>query len=242
MLSHTELAVGFVAEGLRLSGILHLPDKNPLAVVVGCHGLMANKNSPKQIELARACTTIGMAYFRFDHRGCGQSDGIFERDTTLENRQSDLTAAVHAVENAVGKNTPIGLFGSSLGGTVCLATACRLSPFAIVTLAAPVQSRSIQLPEDSPQSLNNEIGRNRLAFNIAETMGAIHHILVVHGGNDETVPVENADIIYRIADQPKKRLILKGGDHRVSDTAQQKIFVQATVQWFKDCYQNLSKK
>jgi esterase/lipase len=142
----------------------------------------------------------------------------------------------------VGKDAPIGLFGSSLGGTVCLATACRLSPFAIVTLAAPVQGRSIHMPEDSPQSLKNEIGRNRLTFNIAGTMGAIHHILVVHGGSDETVPVENADILYRMADQPKKRLILNGGDHRVSNIALQKIFVQATVQWFKACYQNLSKK
>ena len=29
--------------------------------------------------------------------------------------------------------------------------------FAMVTLAAPVQSRSIRIPEDSPQSLTNEI-------------------------------------------------------------------------------------
>jgi len=137
MLKNTEQAIGFFAEGLKLSGVLHLPTSAPLAVIVGCHGLMADKNSPKQVELARCCNAIGMAYFRFDHRGCGESEGLFEQDTTLKNRESDLTAAVHAVQTALAKDMPIGLFGSSFGGTVCLKTAGSLSLFAMATLAAP---------------------------------------------------------------------------------------------------------
>ena len=242
MMKNKHQSIDFVADGLNLSGVLHLPACRPLAVIVGCHGLMADKNSPKQIELAVRCTGIGMAYFRFDHRGCGQSDGIFDRDTTLENRKSDLAAAVHAVRDAFGKNMSVGLFGSSLGGTVCLATASTLSPFAIVTLAAPVKSRSIHLPEASPESLKHEIGKNMLTFDIVAEMKAIDHILVVHGSKDETVPVENADTIYGLAGEPKKRLILTGGDHRISNTALQKRFIQAAVQWFKDCFWNWHNK
>jgi fermentation-respiration switch protein FrsA (DUF1100 family) len=59
---------------------------------------------------------------------------------------------------------------------------------------------------------------------------------VVHGSDDETVPVENAGTIFELAGKPKKRLLLDGGDHRISDTALQKQFIQATVQWFKECY------
>jgi alpha-beta hydrolase superfamily lysophospholipase len=236
MPNNRQRSIIFIAEGLELSGVLHLPAGQPTAVIVGCHGLMADKNSPKQIELARGCTDIGMAYFRFDHRGCGQSDGVFNRDTTLENRISDLTAAVHTVQETFGKTMPVGLFGSSLGGTVCLATAFKLVPFAIVTLAAPVKSRSIRMPESSPESLKQEIGSTGLTFDIAAEMAAIHHILVVHGSDDETVPVENAGTIFELAGKPKKRLLLDGGDHRISNTALQKQFIQATVQWFKDCY------
>ena len=172
MLKKKQRSIEFVADGLNLSGVLHLPASQPLAVIVGCHGLMADKNSPKQIELARSSTDIGMAYFRFDHRGCGQSDGVFNRDTTLENRKSDLSAAVHAVQEAFGKTMPVGLFGSSLGGTVCLATAFKLAPFAIVTLAAPVKSRTIHMPEGSPESLKHEIGSYGLTFDIVAEIAA----------------------------------------------------------------------
>jgi len=228
-------ALSFVADGLQLSGVLHLPARKPLAVVVGCHGLMADKHSPKQIALAKRCTAIGMAYFRFDHRGCGESDGAFELDTTLENRRSDLMAAVHALHRSLGENMPIGLFGSSLGGTVCLTAAGSLRPFAIVTLAAPVQGRSIQLPEHSPTSLKEELFQNRMIFDITAAIEGIHHILIIHGSSDETVALENTHRIYNLARDPKKRLILKHGDHRISRKAHQDRFLREAAQWFLDC-------
>jgi esterase/lipase len=135
----------------------------------------------------------------------------------------------------MGKKMPVGLFGSSLGGTVCLTAASGLSPFAIVTLAAPVESRSIRMPEESPESLKNEIGGKRMTFNIGGLMTAIHHILVVHGSSDETVSVENARTIYRMAGEPRKKLILNDGDHRISNRTHQEIFIQAALKWFVDC-------
>jgi alpha-beta hydrolase superfamily lysophospholipase len=229
-------SVSFVSEGLVLAGALHLPAHQPKGSIVGCHGLLADKNSPKQIELARRCTAEGMAYFRFDHRGCGQSQGVFKTDTTLENRNSDLIAAVRAVHEALGEYLPIGLFGSSFGGTVCLTAAPKVRPFAIVTLAAPVQSQSIRIPEDSPQSLNTEIAECRLTFDIMTKVASLHHILVIHGEDDEIVAVENAHRIYNLASYPKKQLILTGGDHRISMKCHQEHVMRQTVQWFLDCY------
>ena len=72
----------------------------PAPLVVGCHGLLSDRRSPKQTALAGACQRQGMAYFRFDHRGCGESEGRLEEHTTLEARCSDLlsraTAGLHA--------------------------------------------------------------------------------------------------------------------------------------------------
>jgi alpha-beta hydrolase superfamily lysophospholipase len=228
----------FSVHGLKLSGVLHLPAGKPLCAIIGSHGLMADKSSPKQIELARQCTSIGMAYFRFDHRGCGESEGDFEKDTTLDNRCADLLAAAEAVGNALGKTLPMGLFGSSFGGTVCLMASRGVSPFSVVTLAAPVRSCAIKVPSDSPNSLKNEISGRGLDFDIGEHIQSIRHILVVHGSHDEIVCVDNAQMIYRHASEPKKKLILKDADHRISKKTHQKVFIQNTVQWFSECYEN----
>jgi fermentation-respiration switch protein FrsA (DUF1100 family) len=238
MLTDTEQSVSFVSEGLTLSGVLHLPMARPLAVIIGCHGLMADKNSPKQIELARNCTAAGMAYFRFDHRGCGESEGVFEKQTTLENRSADLIAAARTAKKAIGTGTPIGLFGSSLGGTVCLVASHRVNPFAMVTLAAPVETKSIRIPPGSPASLKDELLANRLIFDITDRIRTIHHLMVIHGSGDETVPVANAQILYRLAKRPKKKIIFKNGDHRISKPAHQERFLEAAVQWFTTCYRD----
>lgn len=231
-----EQPVTVTVQGLKLSGVLHLPPEKPPAVIVGCHGLMADKSSPKQVALAKRCTDAGLAYFRFDHRGCGESEGSFEKDTTLENRVMDLVAAVGTIRGILGKRLPVGLFGSSLGGTVCLMASSEIAPFAVVTLAAPVRSRSIRIPENSPESLTQETLENKLRFDIVATMESIDHILVVHGGNDETVAVENASWIYKHTRDPKALLILENADHRISDTPNQKRFMESTVQWFSDCF------
>ena len=219
-----EYQLYFQVDGLKLAGTLHLPEHSPIALIVGVHGLMADQNSPKQIALASHLTTIKMAYFRFDHRGCGASEGGFNEQTTLLNRRSDLIAAIHRAQKVVGNAMPVGLFGSSLGGTVCLTAVKQVAPFAMVTLAAPVQSRSIQLPDDSPDSLKDEIMGRQLTFNIADKLQSIHHILVIHGSADKTVPIENAHTIYRLSTQPKQQIILKNGDHRVSEPSHQKVF------------------
>ncbi len=83
-------AISFHSDGLILKGTLHLPTVDHPPVVIGSHGLYSNQDSPKQIALARACNTLGMAYFRFDHRGCGSSQGEFDPVTSLAARCTDL--------------------------------------------------------------------------------------------------------------------------------------------------------
>ena len=131
--------ISFSADGLKLSGVLHLPADSRPPLVVGAHGLLSSASSPKQIALAHQCNHLGIAYFRFDHRGCGNSEGNFDLITSLEGRCKDLVAAVEAV-NAELDTRGLGLFGSSMGGTVCLSAAEDLAADAVVTFAAPIRS------------------------------------------------------------------------------------------------------
>ena len=120
--------ITFLSDGLALKGTLHLPPSDKPPIVIGLHGLYSSQESPKQIALARACNALGLAYLRFDHRGCGRSQGEFEKVTSLAARCRDLKSAIETVKAWPDTSDQIGLFGSSMGGTVSQsprATTCR---------------------------------------------------------------------------------------------------------------------
>jgi alpha-beta hydrolase superfamily lysophospholipase len=224
--------ISFSAEGLKLSGVIHLPpDKRP-PLVVGSHGLLSSGISPKQIALAGQCNRLGIAYFRFDHRGCGNSEGEFDRVTSLEGRCRDLVAAVEAIKGEIDTEGRLGLFGSSMGGTVCLNVAGDLAADAVVTFAAPIRSdlKGSQL-ELSRSEIVFDAARRR--FDITQRLAAISNILVFHGDADDVVPVDHAREIYSLVDQPKQIIIQKQGDHPMSNSAHQKEFVREAALWFK---------
>jgi alpha-beta hydrolase superfamily lysophospholipase len=224
--------ISFSADGLKLRGVLHLPAGRRPPLVVGSHGLLSSSSSPKQIALAHACNLMGIAYFRFDHRGCGPSEGEFDVVTSLEGRCKDLVAAVEAIKTNIDTVGRLGLFGSSMGGTVCLSAAGRLAAAAVVTFAAPIRSdlQGSQL-EMSRTEIVFDAARRR--FDITERLSGIGNILVFHGDADEVVPVSHAREIYRLARRPKQIIIQQRGDHPMSNAVHQKEFIREASLWFK---------
>lgn len=230
----------FLNEGYRLEGHLHLPRRKKPSVVIGSHGLLATQDSPKQIALAHACNLKGMGFFRFDHRGCGQSEGGESERFSFEARCRDLLKACETMREIEETGDAVAVFGSSLGGAVACRVSSILKPKAIVTFAAPV---SIDCIFDSIQkhSVPMELPRSflkSLAFDNQEYLSHIQNIMVVHGDNDEVVPVSEALKIFRIAGNPKKLMIQKNGDHRMSSKTHQDEFVQAVAEWFNKGFEN----
>ena len=110
----------FTVDGFTLKGTLHLPGCPMPHLVVGSHGLEGSMSSAKQTLLSKVLPANNIAFFRFDHRGCGDSQGSFIKDTNLEKRTKDFCAAVaHVLEMKVTSNR-IALFGSSMGGATCI--------------------------------------------------------------------------------------------------------------------------
>ncbi len=230
------VALKFHSQEYLLNGTLHLPENRNPPVIIGVHGLAANGDSPKQIALALACNALGMAFFRFDHRGCGQSEGVFEEVTSLESRCRDLSDAAKLLSSREDLGERLGLFGSSMGGTTVLASADELSARASVVFAAPTRGSSIVREParlNEHQRLSPEFYDRHINFDIEERLGDLHHILVMHGEKDEIVPMENAHRIYRRAGNPKELIIQEGGDHRMSDPLHQKPFIETTSRWFE---------
>jgi alpha-beta hydrolase superfamily lysophospholipase len=219
----------FAADGYRLAGWLHHPGTPGFAVVVGAHGLESDAGSAKQRALADACVSRGIAYLRFDHRGCGHSEGDFVAVTTMAGRVADLGAAVDVARRMPGADGRIALFGSSLGAAVCMAAAEALKPAAMVLFAAPVRRRTIA--GASLRGLGGVSGGS-LDFDLGGELAHLHHLLVVHGTDDAVVPVADAREIFAAADDPKRLLLQPGGDHRMSNPIHQAVFVTEAVKWF----------
>lgn len=229
----------FMSDGFRLRGVLHRPDstQNP-PVVVGSHGLFSDGNSPKQIALAEALNRLGIAFFRFDHKGCGQSEGGIDEVAGLDGRCRDLINAVQTLGEQGELGGPLGLFGSSMGGAVCLSTAAELNVAALVVLATPVRIISdgeamtaIQRSANG-SAIDSIFYRRNLTFDLSDRLPALHHVLIIHGEADEVIPAANAHEIHQNAQAPKKLILQKGGDHRVSDPVHQKEFIIETTAWF----------
>ena len=231
----TEETIAFAADGIRLHGTLHLPETPDPPVVIGAHGLLSTGDSPKQRALAERLNRCGIAFFRFDHRGCGQSQGIFSDVTTFEGRRRDLAAAIQAIFSRISPDCPLGLFGSSMGGAVCLAMVGEYDVRAVVTLAAPVRLSSIRVPPsyETDPALTG-MNPRQMEFDISSRLDRIKNILIFHGDNDQVVPFGNAEEIFEKTGQPKKLVRLDSADHPLSDPMHQEVFMTKSVQWFKN--------
>jgi uncharacterized protein len=224
----------FFSDGYRIEGHLHMPSRKKPPVVIGSHGLFATQDSPKQLALAHACNLFGMAFFRFDHRGCGQSEGGEPERISFEARCRDLFQACETMKKREDISDAVALFGSSLGGAAACRVSAMIQPKALVIFAAPLNSQCIL---DSMQNHHAPIKHSlpffeRLSFENEKYLSYIHNVLVIHGENDEVVPVSEAYKMYRFVGNPKKLMIQKNGDHRMSSKVHQDEFVHMAAQWF----------
>ena len=229
--------VEIAADGFKLRGTLHLPAALHPRIVVGCHGLLSDRRSPKQVAMAMVCNRLGMAYLRFDHRGCGDSDGRLEEVTSLEARASDVLHAIDHLTTRPDLGGPVGLFGSSLGGAVCLRVAARSEIAALVTFAAPVRSRPLK--RDSRRPIGT-LANARMAsvlkeeFDLGGELARIRNILVVHGEADDVVPIAHAHEIFQSSRDPKRLIVQENGDHLMSDPNHQDEFIREASVWLNN--------
>jgi len=225
----------FSSDKYQLHGTLHLPAVKKPPAVIGSHGLLSTGESPKQIALANMCARHNMAYFRYDHRGCGKSEGEFSSATTFDGRCRDLFSAVKIIRNLPETGETIALFGSSFGGAISLAMAGALNIASIVTVAAPLCSESIKEPyvnDPVNKPAIQTLDKDKLFFDIRDRISAISHLLIFHGDDDRIVPFENARELSRRAADPKMLICQNNGDHPMSNEVHQKEFIDQAVAWF----------
>jgi uncharacterized protein len=228
-----EIPVSFSnPRGQVLSGVLHEPQRPFASAVILCHGMESNKESEKIVALAGNLSGSGLLALRFDFACANESSGDFA-DITYSGEVEDLRAAFdYMLQYPVRK---IGIFGSSMGGTVALLFAGQEKKVAaLATLAAPLHPEEITEQILAPDAIAEwrrcgyviYHGR-RINVTLLEDLRTLNvpraaaHLkcptLVIHGDLDETVPVEEGYELFSLLPATKKLSIIQGAGHRFSD-------------------------
>ena len=176
------------------AGLLELAVDRPegpaqgVAVIAHPHPLHGGTMTNKVVQtLARAFVQSGWTAVRFNFRGVGRSEGVYDEG---RGELDDLLAVV-AAQAAQG---PLCLAGFSFGAFVTSHAAARLH-------AAGRDIRRLVL-----------VGTAASRFQVATVPGELHlQTLVLHGEADDTVPL--ASVLDWARPQSLPVLVVPGGGH-----------------------------
>ena len=239
------------AKGRRISAVFSGPSPPAQGVVVLCHGFLSSKNSTTNKALTRMLNEAGIATFRFDFFGQGESEGLFE-DITVSLAFEQADAAVALVRSR--GYARIGLAGSSFGGLVAILTTAQRQDIACLALKCPVVDFAEELrlefgPDELAQwqstntipNLMGGAGRVRLNYGMYED--CVRHVayepasrivaptLIVQGARDELVPLHQSQRLLSALQGPKRLDLLPEADHQFTRGEDFRTMTAAMTEW-----------
>lgn len=192
------------ADGVRLHGWL-IPNIESPATLLFFHGNAGNISH--RLDNLKRLFDAGLQVFIFDYRGFGRSEGEPSERGTYQ----DARAVWQWLATEVGG--PIVLFGRSLGGAVATWLAVQED----VEAAGLVLENTFTRGRDIAQLLVPAPIALYLLPDFYPTVDRIRRLraplLVIHGDQDELIPVEHAYRLYEAAPEPKSLYIVPGGHH-----------------------------
>ncbi|MEZ5325250.1 MAG: alpha/beta fold hydrolase [Verrucomicrobiales bacterium] len=211
-------------------------------VVIG-HGVTANLDRPWAEALANGLAAAGIHAVRFSFSGNGDSEGNF-CDSCVTKEVSDLGSVLDAV-GAAGFTASYA--GHSMGGAVGVLRAASDSRIQhLVSLAGMVETKRFaqeEFGDQTPDSgfmwddedcpLSSAFMNDLTTINSVASKAADIHVpyLLVHGSEDDLVPIAEARAIFALANEPKEFVELDGVDHVFNDAGKDRM-VSAVVRWF----------
>ncbi|MFM1651536.1 alpha/beta hydrolase family protein [Brevibacillus sp. B_LB10_24] len=241
-------------QGQRMIGVLHLPDTVSAGpAVVFAHGFLGVKSAPHRlfVKMARALTRQGIACFRFDYTGSGDSEGDFP-EVTITGECNDLIDAItHMAGLKEYRVQELGLIGYSLGGCVAsLAAPASPIPVTCLVLWAPVS--------DPLENFTHLLGEERISQGLrgdpvefeGEIIGpafiqelpSLHPVdsiscfpepvLVIHGEGDRDVLFANGLSYAQVFRHPQSRLLSHpAAGHLFDSFHSESLLIRQTLDW-----------
>jgi fermentation-respiration switch protein FrsA (DUF1100 family) len=192
-------------DGIKLHGWF-LPADSAIATLVMPHGNAGNISNRYVIMIA--LRKYGFNVLMFDYRGYGKSDGIpSEEGIYIDGR----TAFDYAAKLPQVDSQKIVLWGTSLGGAVAVDVATKRQAACLIlesTFTSAADMAAVHYPFLPVRYLL------RTQLNSIEKIAQIHTpLLVMHGNNDRTVPIQFGKSLYASANEPKEFYEIVGADH-----------------------------
>ena len=247
-----ETSVTFLhSSGLSSTGILAAPSSPTNLGVILCHGFLSDKQSRTNRRLTELLVPQGIATFRFDWHGMGETQEHFS-NLSLKQCEDQLDAAFHVLqERGIDR---LGLVGSSFGGLLAILSAPRLHGLLALGLKCPVV--------DFAESLRLEFGKEAMANwkatnlipNIIGDSSAIPlhysfyeecltydayavlpHIqmptLIVHGAQDELIPRPQIDRLLTTLTTTKQLQLIEGAGHQFGQPEEFRLMTNHLAKW-----------
>ncbi len=197
----------------------------PWPAVMVMHGAGSRKEN--HADFARAAVNHGFVALTFDNRGHGETDGDLDPTVVDDLR---LLAEWLAARPEVDERR-VAARGSSMGGLMAIhagaasrrvAAVVAICPAAEWMLAADVR----RIAEGKPAAAGSALAEMRIdAPSLAgwletsdvgeavQRMGS-KPLLLIHARGDEVVPYTHSEQLFELASEPKRLVLLEGGDHR----------------------------
>ena len=231
-----------------MRGFFHKPnvDKHPVCIIF--HGFTGQKTGTKfsYVQLARLLEAKGIATFRFDFLGSGESDLNF-KDMTFKD---ELACARIILEETLKMEncTEVYLLGHSMGGAVASELA-KLYPDVIkkMVLWAPAFNLPAALDYLTGKMEPNQEGfydhggfeisqdfvDDILARDFYQNLDTYKNdLLVIHGSEDKTVPYDISKIYIPKFGKQLQFVTIEGGNHNFDTIDQIKEVLRLSLEFF----------
>jgi uncharacterized protein len=216
----------------------------PRALAVIGHGVTSNKDRPWLVSLAEALAGAGIPSVRLTFAGNGDSEGRYE-DATPSKESEDLGSVIDALTRwGVAR---IAYVGHSMGGAVGVLRASADARIArLVSLAGMVHvhafmqrqfghlvpGRDMMLDKPGcPWNLALADDAARIGSLTAQAARIRVPWLLVHGDQDELVPLADSEDARSAAGDRPELVVLPGIDHRFTGAVP--AMTSAVVSWLQ---------
>lgn len=247
--------------GEKMFGVLHVPHtKTPVPCVFVCHGLAGHKvgHNRLYVTLSERLSKLGVATFRMDFRGNGDSEGEFA-EMTIQSEIEDAMIGIDFLQKHKKiDNSRMGIMGRSFGGAIAVLTAGRFEKFKSIALWSSVYN-AYQWEEKWEMAEAGQIGMEErhelmringqlpsMAFyeqlfsmDLKPELDKLLDIpmLHIHGEKDPIVSVDHAVLYERERMKAHAESVfirLPHSDHDYTHPEEKDKAINTTCEWFRN--------
>ena len=235
--------------GEQLDYTFHEGEKGSKNIVVLGHGVTGNKDRPFVVALGEGLAAVGIPALRFSFSGNGTSEGNFT-DSTISKEVEDLGAVLDHL-----KGYTVCYVGHSMGGAVGVLRASEDDRIQLlISLAGMVHTKAFAQREfgdvtpdegfmwDEPdcplsQAYMDDLTQINTVVDLAAQIDVPW--LLVHGDEDDVVPIEDSRDILAKANSQTQLIRLQSANHVFSDESTP-VMVERVIAWIKTQLANLN--